>query len=269
MSIIISDQKLKELINDKKDLAIIDVRTKTKDFTSGEAAYGHCHLPKALFLDVKKDLSGENTFLPDVEQLSMRLGHLGIQNNTDIVLYDQGNHRSASKAWFVLRYLGHETVHILNGGFQAWINEGNSVTSERPNIISTTYYPKPRTDLLVDIEQVKDRLEEGQSTLIDSRAPDRYTGKIEPKYRKAGHIPGAKNYHAKLVFEENGLWKSNVNLAKHFSKLTSTDEVMVSCGSGNSACMNLVALKEAGFQNVKLFPGGYSEWIEEDRKSVV
>lgn len=268
MAIIINVEELKEMIREKMNLAIVDVRAKTKEFASGEKAYEHSHLPGALFLDIKEDLSGESTFLPHTEKLAEKLGQLGIQDDSVIVLYDQGNHRAASKAWAVLHYLGHEKIHILDGGFKSWINSENEVTNVIPKLKFTTYHAQPRKEFVVDIDYVKNKLSKKASRLIDSRAPDRFIGKLEPKYKKAGHIPGAKNYHAKLVFENNGTWKDKEHLSEHFSKLEKKDEIMVSCGSGNSACMNVVALKEAGFKDVKLYPGGFGEWIEDERNEI-
>src|SRR5690625_1339205 len=120
MSIVINVEKLHEKITiNNRNVKIIDVRTKDKEFASGEAAYEHCHLPEAFHLDFKKDFSGENSFLPEPEELAHKLGKMGINQSSDIVLYDQGNHRSASKAWLVLHYLGHDNVFILDGGFKA------------------------------------------------------------------------------------------------------------------------------------------------------
>lgn len=268
MSIIVSAEEVYQKVNNH-NVRIIDVRTKDKEFETGEAAYVHSHLPGAYFLDFKKDLSGENSFLPEARELAQKLGKMGIEQDSEVILYDQGNHRSASKAWLVLYYLGHDNVCILDGGFTAWLEAGYKVTSEQPKNESTTYNVQLRGEVVVDMEMVKNRVEQKQnSTLIDSRAYERYIGKVEPKYKKTGHIPGAKNYHSKLVFNENGNWKKPEELKQHFSKLDPNEEIIVSCGSGNSACMNLVALKNAGFKNIKIYPGGFGEWIEHEENEV-
>src|SRR5699024_1377685 len=256
MSIIINAQELKEKI-ENDNVAIIDVRTKGGEFETGKAAYEHSHLPGALYLDMEKDVAGQNGFMPEADKLADKLGSLGIDRNTPVVLYDDSNHRAASKSWFVLHYLGHEAAYVLDGGFRAWIEAGYEVTENIPTTIPTTYKAKLKKELVVDIDEMKRKLNEENSALIDSRSRDRYIGRNEPKYKKAGHIPGAKNYHAKQVFNREGRWKTEAKLKRIFSDLRDTDEIVVSCGSGNSACMNAVALKEAGFQNVKLFPGGF------------
>lgn len=261
MSILLTTEDVREKhANSECDVAIIDVRKKSE--------YMEGHIPSALYLDVKLDLTGEQNFLPDHDRLAATLSRLGISNKTTLVFYDDGTHRAASKAWFVLNYLGHEEVYLLEGGFASWLAAGHEADADLPKRETTTYEAKPRKELVLTIDQVKDRLQIDESTLIDSRSNERYTGEVEPKYKKAGHIPRAKNFHSKQVFDEKGLWKDRVALKKHFARLEETNEVVVSCGSGNSACMNVVALTEAGFTDVKLYPGGFSEWIEDDRNEV-
>lgn len=268
MSIIVSIEELHRKMNDH-NVRIIDVRTKDKEFETGKAAYEHSHLPGAFYLDFKKDLSGENSFLPEVHELARKLGNMGINQDSEIVLYDQGNYRSASKAWLLFHYLGHEPIFILDGGYRKWVEAGYEVTPEQPKSESTTYKVQPREKVIVNMEMVKNRIEQKKDyTLIDSRAYERFTGKVEPTYKKAGHIPGAKNYHSKLVLNEKGNWKSPEELKNHFNQLDPNEEIIVSCGSGNSACINLVALKNAGFKDVKIYPGGFSEWIEDDNNEV-
>lgn len=267
MSIIINVQALKEKLYNPS-LVVMDVRTKYESFPTGEAAYENNHIPKAVYVDFKRDLSGKDTFLPDVQKLAEKLSRLGIERETEIVIYDEGNHRAASKAWFVLHYIGHRHVQILNGGYRSWVEAGGEVTSDISQREPKHYIVEEQPHLVLHIDDIKTRLATKQSVLIDSRSKERFTGEKEPKYKKAGHIPGAINYHSKLVFNEEGLWKTDSELDLHFSKLKEKDEIIVSCGSGNSACMNLVALKEAGYENIKIYPGGFSEWIEDDKNEV-
>lgn len=267
MSIIISANKAKQKV--ENDAAIcIDVRTKVDGFKDGEAAYDDHHIENAIYLHAKRDLSGEGSFLPNAESLATTLGEHGIDETTPVIIYDEGNNRAASRAWVALTYIGHEQVYLLNGGLDAWRTVGGTLTAERPEHEPKTYRTNVRDSLLAHIDDVKEKLHNDASVLIDSRAYDRYSGKVEPKYKKAGHIPGAKNFHAKLVQAEDGKWKEKDELEKHFATLEKYDEVIVSCGSGNSACLNVVALKEAGFENVRLFAGGFSEWISDDANKV-
>lgn len=261
MSIILTaEDALKIRTNDKDNVVIIDVRSKE--------AYVDAHIPGALFLDVKQGLTGKESFLPEPENLERTLSDLGINNEDAIIFYDDGNHRAASKALFVMKYLGHKNVYVLDGGFSSWLKAGNDSTKELPTITPATYKAHPQESLVLTIDQVKEKLLTDESTLIDSRSSKRYTGEVEPKYKKAGHIPGAKNFQSKQVFDEEGLWKKQDKLKQHFQLLNDTNEVVVSCGSGNSACMNFVALMEAGFTDVKLYPGGFSEWINDDTNEV-
>lgn len=261
-------QQAKDLISDEANVVFVDVRTRHDHFPDGQTAYNISHIKGAVFLDLHQDLTGETTFLPMAEKLADKLGSLGISNGDAIVLYDQGNQRAVSKAWAALRYLGHEKVYILQGGFPAWVAAGGEVVATDTKRDAVIYRSDVQAGLLMDLSQVKEKLAEDDVTLIDSRGHRRYSGEVEPKYKKAGHIPGAKNYEAKKAFDEHGNWKSKTELQENFRDIHSDDEIIVSCGSGNSACMNLVALTEAGFTNVKLFSGGFSDWIEDDNNKV-
>lgn len=254
-----------KLIED--NIVIIDVSNKEEPFNTGRAVYENAHIPGAIFLDVKEDLTGKNSFVPDVDELAQTLSELGVSNEMTVVLYDRGTNRQVSKAYLVFTYIGHEHILVLQGGFAEWKKSGFEVTSEVPVRKNTKYIPNPNEEIISNIDYIKDQMNDESSTLIDSRAYERYTGKREPKYKKAGHIPGAKNYYSKDVL--NGkLWKDKDQLEEHFSSLNKKQEVIVSCGSGNSACLNFLALKVAGFSDVKIYPGGFSEWIKDDENEV-
>lgn len=257
MSIILNVNELEAKLK-ASNVAIIDVRT--------EEAYAQSHIPGAVFLDVKKELKGEASFFPHANELAEKLGNLGIRNEMAVIFYDGGNHRAASKAWVAMQYIGHEHISILDGGFEAWVEAKKEIAATVTTLQPATYEPQVNENFVVGITEVKDKLDDDQSVLIDSRSHERFTGEKEPKYKRAGHIPGAKNFHSKLIFDEAGNWKEKDDLATHFSTLENKDEVIVSCGSGNSACMNIVALKAAGFDDVKLYPGGFSEWIDKNNK---
>src|SRR5690625_1204502 len=197
MSAIISIEKL---ANWKKqnDIVIIDVRADLSDKQFGEKMYRKGHIRGAVFLDLEKDLSGEvqthggNHPLPDIAVFAKKLGNIGVTNDKRIVVYDQNVEMFAPRAWFLLKYIGHEHVYVLDGGIDAWEKAGFEVTEEIPNVIKTSYRPQINLDKIVSMEQVKHR--EENVTLIDSRAKERYLGLEEPLYKKAGHIPGAVNY---------------------------------------------------------------------------
>lgn len=261
-----SVDELKEKL-DSNYVVIVDVRFELTNPNAGRKAYLKSHIPNAFYLDLNDDLAGKveehggNHPLPDINELTEKLGSIGINHHTTVVVYDQTNDMFSGRLWWLLHYLGHEKVYVLDGGFESWQDKGYEVTDEQPVADKKTFIPKPRKNEVVDIHQVKEKLKDQSAVLIDSRSKDRYLGKTEPLYKKAGHIPGAKNYFYKEVLNEQGMWKEPEELKKHFANLPKDKEIMVSCGSGVSATPNIMALKIAGFQNIKLYPGSFSDWI--------
>ncbi|WP_077324287.1 sulfurtransferase [Virgibacillus siamensis] len=255
------------------DIVIVDVRFELTDDEAGRKAYLNSHIPNAVYLDLDKDLSGKaqkhggNHPLPDMETFTAKLGHIGIGNNTTVVVYGKGNDMFAGRLWWLLHYVGHDNVYLLDGGFDEWIGKGYDISTDIPKLEPKTFTPRIQEEEAVDIEQVKEKLDNQSAILIDSRSKARYLGETEPLYAKAGHIPGAKNYFWKNVLDESGKWKNKEELAVNFKDLSKDKEIIVSCGSGVSATPNVLALKAAGFKNVKLYPGSYSDWISyEDNK---
>ncbi|MEI3604160.1 sulfurtransferase [Pseudogracilibacillus sp. SE30717A] len=265
MTYIMTPTELKEKSRNN-NLVIIDVRSNLTDPDQGEALYKEGHIPGAYYLHLEKDLSGEvkkhggNHPLPDVEIFAGKLGKMGIDESSSAVIYDAKNDMFAARAWWLLYYMGHESCYVLDGGYTAWKNAGYDVTKEIPTEKNAHFTPRLRKDIVVDMHEVKHR-DKQKSLLIDSRARDRYLGKTEPLYKKAGHIPGAKNYFWQEVLDESGQWKNVEQLKEHFSSLKDSEDIIVSCGSGISACPNFIALKMAGYHHVKLYPGSFSDWI--------
>lgn len=272
MSYLITPETLYEQMK-KEEIVIIDVRSNLQNPDAGLELYRKQHLPGAYYLHLEKDLSGEvkkhggNHPLPDIEELAQKLGEMGINHHKKVVIYDANNDMFAPRAWWLLHYLGHEQSYVLDGGFAAWEHNGYTLTEEIPQSQPTTFIPRLRQDIIVSIDEVK-LIDKDRSVLIDSRAKERYLGHTEPLYRKAGHIPGAKNFFWKEVLDEQGNWKGIDRLQNHFAMLMDKDEIIVSCGSGISACPNYLALKMAGFHNVKLYPGSYSDWISYEENPV-
>jgi thiosulfate/3-mercaptopyruvate sulfurtransferase len=276
MSFIKSVEDVYQLLtNSSTKLVIVDVRFDLTNPNWGMEQYRKSHIPGAFYLHLEKDLSGKvqehggNHPLPDMEMFAEELGKIGINEKTNIVIYDQANDMYASRLWWMLHYMGHPSVYVLDGGFEAWVKAGFPVTSEIPTPKPVTYEPRLRANEVVHMEQVKEKMSKKSAILIDSRARERYLGKVEPLYSKAGHIPGAINYFWKEVFTQNGRWKSVDELKNHFSDLSKDEEIIVSCGSGVSATPNILALKMAGFENVKLYPGSFSDWISYEENEVV
>ena len=272
MSDIISVEQL-EKMQAEDEVTIIDVRGHLTKHDYGERIYNEAHIPGAFFLDMEKDLSGEvkqhggNHPLPDVMELAKKLGEIGVHPKRKVVVYDDVDMVFAARAWWLLRHIGHEEVMVLEGGYKAWVDQGNEVTSQQPHAERVHYPISVAKDDIVSMEEVRNR-DRTKSVLIDSRSFERYIGEVEPLYAKAGHIPGAKNYFWKDVLTADQKMKASSSLQSHFQALQDAEEIIVSCGSGVSACPNILALKRAGFTNVKLYPGSFSDWISYEENEV-
>lgn len=249
-------------------VAVVDCRFSLNDPGAGRSAYEQGHVPGAVFADLDLDLSGPVSEhggrhpLPDIGQLTVTLGKLGIDRQTEVVAYDDQGGLFAARLWWLLKWLGHDRVAVLNGGYSAWLKAGFGVTADTPRPIPCQYTPALQPDWeAVTAEQVRAKLGEPGLQLIDSRERQRYLGFEEPIDKVAGHIPGALYYFWKDVLGPDGLWKSPEELRQHFEALDADREVIVYCGSGVSACPNVLALHLAGFGKVKLYAGSWSDWI--------
>ena len=250
------------------DLAIADCRFQPQDPDAGRKAYEESYIPGAIYLDLEKDLSspaaehGSRHPLPDPDAFAAKLGKLGITRKTRVVAYDDQGGAMASRLWWLLRYLGHEQVYVMDQGFTAWREAGYPVTSARPPIrVPAVYEADVQRHLLADVDEVRQASRTGRALLIDSREPKRFTGAEEPIDHKAGHIPGASNWFWKDNLTADGRWKTAGELAERFASLPRDKELIVYCGSGVTACTNVLALNEAGFERVKLYAGSWSDWI--------
>lgn len=256
-----------------ENVVILDARSNLERPDDGYEAYIEEHIVGAQYVHLEKDLSGEvhthggNHPLPDVDTFSQKLRQLGINNDSTVVVYDEGNEMFAPRAWFVLRYVGIENAYVLQGGFRAWKHAAYPVTSETKERKEGHFTPDVQHDLIITMEEVRDRHMETE-VLLDSRAKNRYLGKTEPLYGKAGHIPGAKNYFWADILDEEGNWKSKEALQAHFANLKEYDTIIASCGSGISACPNVLALQIAGFDDVKLYVGSFSDWISYEENDI-
>jgi thiosulfate/3-mercaptopyruvate sulfurtransferase len=249
------------------DLIIVDCRFQLGKPVSGRNAYEEAHIPGAVYLDLEQDLSapigahGGRHPLPDVAALAARLGQAGIGNEFRVVAYDDQGGAMASRLWWLLSYLGHEAVYVMDGGFSAWQNAGLPVSSERKVIFPKVFVPEPRQEMVADMEEVKAKVGTPGVVVVDSREGPRYRGEVEPIDPVAGHIPGAINRFWSEGRREDGSWKDANEQAARFADLSRDDEIIVYCGSGVTATPNVLALQEAGFIRVKLYPGSWSDWI--------
>lgn len=256
------------------DLVIVDCRFALGKPESGRTAYEESHIPRAVYLDLEKDLSSPITEhggrhpLPNLDHLAKRLGQAGIQGSSRVVIYDDQGGAMASRLWWLLKYTGHEEAYVLDEGFTAWKNASYPVTNEQPIVIPVTYEVNLKPEKLVCVDEVREVSLHGSKVLIDSREPRRYAGVEEPMDIKAGHIPGAVNYFWKGVLNDSGHWKNADDLREHFSSIPQDAEIIVYCGSGVTACPNVLALEAAGYSNVKLYAGSWSDWISYEENPV-
>jgi thiosulfate/3-mercaptopyruvate sulfurtransferase len=267
-NIVSTEWLAEEIQSNNKKLVIVDTRFNLSDIEEGYRHYLEGHLPSAVYIDLEKDLSasiakhGGRHPLPNVDMLAIRLGDLGISNDSKVVIYDDQGGMVASRLWWLLNYIGVSNAAVLDGGWKKWTSENKPVTTVVPHPSPKTFIPQLNHEFRwVDHVEVKEKLNQPDTILIDSRENPRYLGEFEPIDPIAGHIPGAKNYFWKDVLNEEGSWQKREELIVHFSDIPLSKEVIVYCGSGVSACPNILALKEAGYSNIKLYAGSWSDWI--------
>ncbi|MFC4304174.1 sulfurtransferase [Cohnella boryungensis] len=251
----------------ESDIVIVDCRFQLGQPESGRRAYEEGHIPGAIYLDLEKDLSGPidehggRHPLPDAAELAARFGKAGIGNESRVVAYDDQGGAMASRLWWLLRYLGHTNVSVMEGGFSAWKNAGCPVSAEQKIIIPAPFLATVQHNMLIEADEVRESLGAEGFVLIDSRETPRYRGEVEPIDPVAGHIPGAKNRFWAEGRRADGTWKSADEQRERFADLSPDDEIVVYCGSGVTATPNVIALQEAGFTRVKLYAGSWSDWI--------
>lgn len=250
-------------------LRLVDCRASLQNASAGREAYVKGHLPRATFADLVEDLSGPIVAgetgrhpLPDVGTFVAKLGAWGIGSSNQVVVYDDAGGAFAARLWWMLRWLGHDAVAVLDGGFPAWVAEGRNTTAEPGGPPPALFEPRLRPELRVSAEQLN-ALESSARKLFDARAPERFSGAVEPLDAVAGHIPGAVN----LPFSGNlrdGRFKPPAELRARFADAlagTLPEEAVVYCGSGVTACHDILAFAQAGLPLPKLYAGSWSEWI--------
>jgi thiosulfate/3-mercaptopyruvate sulfurtransferase len=233
----------------------------------GLRKYEEGHLPGAVFVDLDRDLSspggpGRHP-IPTAQQFAQVLSRLGIGPDTHVVVYDEGHSSVAARLWFMLRAFGHERASVLDGGMRAWTEAGLPLSKETPRIA-----PAPLRELRLDrsrIAEVAD-VQSRKSVVLDARAPERYRGEVEPLDRKAGHIPGAVNVPFSSNLTRAQRFRPRDELARLYRPFGS--DVIVSCGSGVTACHDALAIELAGGKPARLYVGSFSGWIEDDARPV-
>lgn len=266
-TLILSPQDLAGHLDDP-EVVIIDCRFSLADANLGRQQYQTSHIPGAYYLDLNQDLSspvqphGGRHPLPHLSEFAEKLASLGVKlNQTWVVAYDDSKMAFASRLWWLLRYLGHDRISILDGGFSAWLAAGYPVNAEIPEPKpGGSFTPQVQQSWVVDRETVQARKDLPQVVLVDSRERDRYLGEREPIDPVAGHIPGAVNYPWVEVTDPQGFVQSDRIQQQRWQDIKGDREIIVYCGSGVTACVNLLSLELAGIQGGKLYAGSWSDW---------
>ncbi|MBM4207584.1 MAG: sulfurtransferase [Gammaproteobacteria bacterium] len=273
---IISAEQLIAHINDL-DCVIIDCRFSLADTEAGFTAYRHGHIPNARYAHLDHDLSSQITAFTGRHPLPYRtafinkLAQWGINNNSQVVVYDDVGGAFAGRLWWLLRYTGHEKVAVLDGGLQQWQKRGYPITTALPNIKPGTFRAYINENHVLSALDVENGLARKDVCLIDARTPERFHGKQEPIDPVAGHIPGAINRPFQLNLNSESLFLPADVLRQQFSQLIGgkqPEQTVHMCGSGVTACHNLLAMEIAALPGSKLYAGSWSEWIRNKNRPV-
>jgi thiosulfate/3-mercaptopyruvate sulfurtransferase len=270
---IVSASELREHLDDPK-YVVIDCRHSLQDFGLGRRLYDEGHIPGAFFASVEDDLAGHKTGkngrhpLPDPEVFARFLRGLGVDGDTEIVAYDAGGDMFAARCWSIVRWIGHDAVAVLDGGYAKWVQSGYPVSAapaepQREGNVRA----RVRNELIVDAGHVRGRLGSDRMHLIDARAADRFAGQNETIDPVAGHIPGARNRWFKANFNDDGTLKSPADLVAEFAS-HDPKRVVHHCGSGVSAAVNQLAMAHAGLGETPVYAGSWSEWIADPSRPV-
>jgi len=203
--------------------------------------------------------------------MAAMFGRLGIADDTQVVAYDQEAGAFASRLWWMLRYVGHEAVAVLDGGFAKWTRERRPVRSEVEIRRPAGFTPRLRSEMRVTVDETLAHLGDPSVLLIDARSPDRYAGKPDPLDTIYGHIPGARNRYYRHNVTEAGTMRSGRELRTDFEKIlggSPATQAVMYCGSGITACHNLLAMEHAGLHGARLFAGSWSEWESDPSRPV-
>jgi thiosulfate/3-mercaptopyruvate sulfurtransferase len=272
---LISATELHSHINDS-DWIIIDCRFSLANSTAGACAYRHGHIHNARYAHLDNDLSSAITAqtgrhpLPNFNVLAKKLGVWGISHHSQVVVYDDANGAFAGRLWWLLRTLGHDNVAVLDGGIQHW-QKLYSITTYLPRMKAANFRGYLNNYAWLTARQVEDGIARKTITLIDARTPERYRGEQEPIDTVAGHIPYALNRPLQRNLTALGLFLLPDELRAQFKQLignTAPEQVVHYCGSGVTACHNLLAMEHAGLQGSKLYAGSWSDWIRNKNRRV-
>jgi thiosulfate/3-mercaptopyruvate sulfurtransferase len=269
---------------EQDEAAFIDCRFVLGQPEAGNYAYREAHIPRAEYFDLERDGSNAKSIdgtggrhpLPDTNQLAAKLTALGINAERKVIVYDEQGGAMAARLWWLMTYLGHDKVFLLDGGWRSWLQAGYPVArgdeaEPHRSVVAPPFVPRIRHEMLVDALYIEERqtlIKSGESILLDSREAARYEGAAEPIDPVAGHIPGAWNYFWKENLDKQGHFRPLDERRQRFAPLTEAREIIVYCGSGVTACPNVLSLLEAGLNHVKLYAGSWSDWISDSKRPI-
>jgi thiosulfate/3-mercaptopyruvate sulfurtransferase len=261
---------------------ILDCRFELAQPAWGERAFAAAHIPGAQYAHLDRDLSGAHSEasgrhpLPAVADLAATFGRFGIGDSTQVVAYDQGAGAFAARAWWLLRWLGHPAAAVLNGGIAAWERCGLPLSATVSAPRAQPFRPRPADDMYVTTAALaqalgRGELERGAALLVDARSPERFAGENETLDPVAGHIPGAVNHPFAWNQDRDGRFLAPAELARRWQQTLGSRParaLIAMCGSGVTACHNLLALEAAGLPGARLYAGSWSEWIRDPARPV-
>ena len=274
-TIISADNLMKNINN--KDFIIFDCRCDISDSSYGVNAYNEGHIENSIFVDVDHDLASEKTAnsgrhpLPDPQLLSEKLSQWGMTNNKQAIVYDDAGGAFASRMWWVLKWLGHTNVAVLDGALGAWMSNGGKLSTKPTIFERDVFNPNIKNDMHVSIKDVEEAQYKMSKLILDARSKERYLGIKDEVDPVAGHIPGAISHPLGKNLDKNGHFRSPEELRLNFNKLigdTASSDIISMCGSGITACHNILALEISGIKGVPLYVGSWSEWITDKSRPI-
>jgi thiosulfate/3-mercaptopyruvate sulfurtransferase len=267
-----------ELASQRDDSwVVVDCRYDLRNPGAGHEQYRTAHVPGAVYAGLSQVLSGPAGSvggrhpIPTAEALIAAFGRFGIDHDTQVVMYDGDVGMFASRMWWMLRYMGHEAAAVLDGGWTKWTREGRPGRAGEETREAGTFSGEPRNELRLGISDVEARIGDPCTRLVDARAAERFEGANEPIDRTAGHIPGAVNHFFRRNATDEGVMLPPDALRRQFAEVLGDrppDQVVMYCGSGITACQNLLAMEHAGLSGAKLYPGSWSEWSSDPERPV-
>ena len=274
---LIDSEQLKQVQATQKDWLIFDCRHDLANPDWGKHQYAAGHIPGAHFAHLEQDLSGEKTGkngrhpLPDQGKFLAWVAAHGVSEHSQIVCYDDTGGMFAARLWWMCRWIGIRSVALLDGGWAAWLAAGGSITQTIPEKHRANLSLRPSLVSITSTQQIEENLSHPRFTLLDARAPERFSGEQEAIDPVAGHIPGALNRFFKLNLQENGRFKPPAQLRAEFQALqasNSSGNFVMSCGSGVTACHHILAFELAGLGPAPLYAGSWSEWCSNPQRPV-